>query len=110
LQPEAEASKLQSQIVESPDQQEAKLNFLQEVKEKYEADKQQLTEVRQEMIWQKDLCKKFLHLQEERLIKLKEKVVNIKHIRSVPADALKAPDVPLVLENADSEIHITDYE
>jgi hypothetical protein len=95
LQLETEALKLQSQIVESADQLEAKLNCLRECKEKYEADKQQLTEVKQEKIRQKDLYKKFLHVNEEVTVKLKDIAVDIKHYRSVPADALEAPDVPL---------------
>jgi hypothetical protein len=64
LQLEAEASKVRSQIVGSSVQLEAELNHLREGKEKSEADVQQLEEVRQEKIRQKDLNGKFLHRQE----------------------------------------------
>lgn len=65
--------KLQSQIVESPDQLQADLNHLLEGKEKSEIDKQQLAEVKQEKSRQKDLYKKFVRMQEE--YEVKQKVI-----------------------------------
>jgi hypothetical protein len=72
LQLEAEASKLQSQIVKSPVHLEAELNRLQEEKRKSESEKQQLAQVMQEKSRQKDLYEKFSRMQEECEVKLKD--------------------------------------
>lgn len=68
----ADASELKSQIVKSPIQLEAELNRLQKEKKKSEEEKQRLAQVMQEKSRQKNLYAKFLHMQEEYEVKLKD--------------------------------------
>lgn len=68
----AEVLELRNQIVESPDQLVADLNRLRELKEKVEAEKQHLAEVKQEKDRQKELYEKFVRMGEECEVKLKD--------------------------------------
>ncbi|KDR07720.1 kinetochore protein Nuf2-like [Zootermopsis nevadensis] len=68
----AEVSELRNQIVEFPDQLVADLNRLRELKEKVEAEKQHLAEVKQEKDRQKELYEKFVRMGEECEVKLKD--------------------------------------